>query len=1357
MANYSDPIRIWAYGDYVQAAHEAVKIYKRDVDPDVNVQITAIAYSEFDDMLNGALQSGDPPDIVLLTDEKIKSYLGEFLSSFVPLKDYIDQSGIPFNFIPYKMEKVTYDNQIYGVPFSSVPAVLYYREDILNEEELSADDLSTWDGLRQFGERLREKGKYLLPPLQCLDMEICLDSVGRCYLDESGNSDVVGIKETMGYLKEFYDDEFIYPSNLGEEDVQGLLYSAIMEGVPAFIGGCWWYSTLKAITGRWGNDWRVAPLPKSGPFNNDVGLNGYSWMVTNTGNQDKAVDFVLKTFATSTELAVSMAENYNIVPAYEEAIEALRSSGNYFEDKDIIQVAADLGREIPESQQKIFRRELVSCFKHWLNEVVYNEFPINEIKSKFEDICNCLRDLDPTKYYEMLLSDIHLLLGGLVKNSYVEGETFDSTGLKVSAEYFNLPSQIITQYTYSPTGPLSAGLQAITISYSVGDITKSNLLWLEVAAKSLAGIKIEQMPDKLTYEERRYFDKTGMKVRVFYNNDTSELVEDYTYSPTGQLSMQSPKITVSYTRDAYLATVTFPITVTDGGPLKGITVVTPPNQTVYKEGDGFDKTGMVVRADYEDNTNWNVSNYTVTPKKLSVLDKKVIVSYTEKGITKTTEVGVTVLEDLADGSKKNQTELKYGCGAGAASVNLFKQRLLFEHPDLSMGANTYQIAVSHVYNSLFDERTTLGDAKTYIRTGMGKGFKLNVQQYVLPNLSNYLYIDGAGRLHAFQAGERGIRYYDTDGLGLILTFEGTEKIISDDFGNKMVFDEAGRLVRTISGDNAKMIKVFNYNDKGQLTEIYDDRNKNNVIALEYDQTTGLLKTMSCREGEEVKHSLTYVYQEVGVDFMLVDILDERGNSHFAYDAESRKMTYVASKLDKSALKFTYSNGALTEVSTGVIDNETSVGGTAQISSAALCMSAENVQSKNTFAFNKASAVVTNEKGIQLLYSFNPDGVTTSILEANGGDINDLRTLEKQPGVRMMSEGSSSERINNQKVYWVMSNEVLSTDNVITLSEVISYRKKKCPDYKYYICSFWLKFSKATSENCEAKIKVVSYPDSEDSVTEEGRVTIDNTAVNSWQLVAIPVRISGNNIENIEIELSGVQTYKIGDMRLYYSPLVRFCVGNREGENVPLDEITQIKILYLGASTYMVRDIDRNCYMTEKDLQATYLSRYNGQGYTLSLCDNTQRYKVSEVKLCGQGKEFTLELDTKGRAQFYQETQSPDGGVHIYGEVYFNKDADGTAFSGICQYTEAVKGGTKSCTSTYVDYKGKIRRERDEYKTETVYEYDADGVFSVKKLFSTQKLQKSLFMKSRRRPKKRRKPVPSVKRKPAMTFSEMLRR
>ena len=140
--------------------------------------------------------------------------------------------------------------------------------------------------------------------------------------------------------------------------------------------------------------------------------------------------------------------------------------------------------------------------------------------------------------------------------------------------------------------------------------------------------------------------------------------------------------------------------------------------------------------------------------------------------------------------------------------------------------------------------------------------------------------------------------------------------------------------------------------------------------------------------------------------------------------------------------------------------------------------------------------------------------------------------------------------------------------------------------------------------------------------------------------------------------------------------------------MPLDEITQIKFMRFGTTSYTTRNINQNCYMTEKDLQATYLSRYNERGYTLSLCDNTEKYLVSDVRLCGQGKEFALDLDN-GRARFYQETRSPDEGTSIYGELYFNKDMGGKAFSGICQYTEAVKGETKSSTSTYVDYKGKV--------------------------------------------------------------------
>ena len=108
-----------------------------------------------------------------------------------------------------------------------------------------------------------------------------------------------------------------------------------------------------------------------------------------------------------------------------------------------------------------------------------------------------------------------------------------------------------------------------------------------------------------------------------------------------------------------------------------------------------------------------------------------------------------------DNSKINQSELKYSCSAGEVSVNLFNDRVLFEHSDISIGANNYKIAVSHIYNSLFDEKISLkyGDGiDDYFKTGMGKGFKLNVQQYLIKDTdgSEYIYTDGVGYRHIFK-------------------------------------------------------------------------------------------------------------------------------------------------------------------------------------------------------------------------------------------------------------------------------------------------------------------------------------------------------------------------------------------------------------------------------------------------------------------------------------------------------------------------------------------------------------------------------------------------------------------------------
>lgn len=93
-----------------------------------------------------------------------------------------------------------------------------------------------------------------------------------------------------------------------------------------------------------------------------------------------------------------------------------------------------------------------------------------------------------------------------------------------------------------------------------------------------------------------------------------------------------------------------PIVVT----LTNIKVTKAPTKTTYTEGEKFDKTGMVVTAEYSDGTSKEITNYTYTPSEtLKATDKKITISYTEGEITKTVQHDITVITDMED--KKEDT------------------------------------------------------------------------------------------------------------------------------------------------------------------------------------------------------------------------------------------------------------------------------------------------------------------------------------------------------------------------------------------------------------------------------------------------------------------------------------------------------------------------------------------------------------------------------------------------------------------------------------------------------------------------------------------------------------------------------
>lgn len=59
------------------------------------------------------------------------------------------------------------------------------------------------------------------------------------------------------------------------------------------------------------------------------------------------------------------------------------------------------------------------------------------------------------------------------KTSYTVGETFDATGMVVTATYDDSTSETVTNYTFSPSGALATTDETVTISYTSGGATKT--------------------------------------------------------------------------------------------------------------------------------------------------------------------------------------------------------------------------------------------------------------------------------------------------------------------------------------------------------------------------------------------------------------------------------------------------------------------------------------------------------------------------------------------------------------------------------------------------------------------------------------------------------------------------------------------------------------------------------------------------------------------------------------------------------------------------------------------------------------------------------------------------------------------
>lgn len=162
----------------------------------------------------------------------------------------------------------------------------------------------------------------------------------------------------------------------------------------------------------------------------------------------------------------------------------------------------------------------------------------------------------------------------------------------------------------------------------------------------LKEIQIKTKPSKLQYNIGENINTAGMVVEAYYNNGYHRIVNDWTlYGNTNTVG--NTDITISYSEEMVFKTATYAINVQDI-ILKEIKIDVKPNKLNYTIGEEIDTMGMIVKAYYTDGTYKEISDVDISGNTRKIGNNKVTVSYSEKGITKTTYYTIVVQEHILD-------------------------------------------------------------------------------------------------------------------------------------------------------------------------------------------------------------------------------------------------------------------------------------------------------------------------------------------------------------------------------------------------------------------------------------------------------------------------------------------------------------------------------------------------------------------------------------------------------------------------------------------------------------------------------------------------------------------------------------
>lgn len=373
----AETITVWAWDPNfnIDIMNRAAKIYQ-EKNPKVKFEIVDFAKADVEQKLLTNLASGvtsNLPDIVLIEDYNAQKYLQAFPGSFADLTKKFDYS----DFAPYKVELMSVDGKVYGVPFDSGVAGMFYRTDIIEKAGYSGKDLHniTWDRFVEIGKDVKAKTGVDMISYDAADsgaLRIMLNSSGSWYFDENGRPDVQtpAMEASLEAWKKLYQSGTMRISNGWGDWVSGFQQGE----VATVVTGVWIIGSIKSAADQAGK-WAVAPAPRldmAGSVNAS-NLGGSSWYILDSSKEKKeAIKFMEATFGSDSDFYQQILVNNGAVGSYlpSQKVGAYAEADAFFGGQKVFADFSDWMKKIPAVSYGMYTYEVSDAITAQMPAVV---------------------------------------------------------------------------------------------------------------------------------------------------------------------------------------------------------------------------------------------------------------------------------------------------------------------------------------------------------------------------------------------------------------------------------------------------------------------------------------------------------------------------------------------------------------------------------------------------------------------------------------------------------------------------------------------------------------------------------------------------------------------------------------------------------------------------------------------------------------------------------------------------------------------------------------------------------------------------------------------------------------------------